>query len=148
MILHAGLVARRLAGRWRGALIEGTAGAGKSDLALRAMDAGWRLVADDRVIVFNSGGGLFGRAPVSLAGRLEARSVGILTMPHLPLAEISFVVRCAESRDELARLPAADTRTILAIALPRISLLALDASAPALLAAAIRWLGGGRQAEY
>ena len=50
-------------GGWRGALIEGPSGAGKSDLALRALDAGFRLVADDRVVVWTSGGRLFGRAP-------------------------------------------------------------------------------------
>jgi serine kinase of HPr protein (carbohydrate metabolism regulator) len=50
MILHAGLVALRLAGFWRGALICGPSGAGKSDLALKALDAGFRLVADDRVV--------------------------------------------------------------------------------------------------
>ena len=37
MIVHAGLIAMRLRGRWRGALIEGPAGAGKSDLALRCL---------------------------------------------------------------------------------------------------------------
>ena len=35
MILHAGLVALRLDGYWRGALIQGPSGAGKSDLALK-----------------------------------------------------------------------------------------------------------------
>ena len=37
MILHAGLVALRVDGFWRGALILGPSGAGKSDLALRLM---------------------------------------------------------------------------------------------------------------
>ena len=34
MIRHAGLVARRAGGVWRGVLIEGPSGSGKSDLAL------------------------------------------------------------------------------------------------------------------
>ena len=50
MIAHAGLLAQRIGGRWKGALIEGPSGAGKSDLALKALDAGFRLVADDRVM--------------------------------------------------------------------------------------------------
>ena len=61
MILHAGLVARRQDGYWRGVLIEGASGAGKSDLALRALDHGFRLVADDRVVVWASGGALYGQ---------------------------------------------------------------------------------------
>ena len=72
MILHAGLVARRQDGYWRGVLIEGASGAGKSDLALRALDHGFRLVADDRVVVWASGGALYGRAPDSLAYLGEA----------------------------------------------------------------------------
>jgi hypothetical protein len=56
MIRHAGLIARRVAGTWRGALIEGPSGVGKSDLALRALDQGFVLVADDRTLVFVSGG--------------------------------------------------------------------------------------------
>jgi serine kinase of HPr protein (carbohydrate metabolism regulator) len=48
MIRHAGLVATRLGGRWRGALIEGPSGTGKSDLANRMIATGFRLVADDR----------------------------------------------------------------------------------------------------
>ena len=49
MVRHAGLIALWDAGVWRGALIEGVSGAGKSDLMLRALQAGWTLVADDRV---------------------------------------------------------------------------------------------------
>ena len=36
-IVHGGLIARRRAGFWRGVLIEGPSGSGKSDLALRAL---------------------------------------------------------------------------------------------------------------
>ena len=77
MILHASLVALRLSGVWRGALIEGASGAGKSDLALRALGEGFALAADDRVVVFASGGRLYGRSPAPLAGMIEARGVGI-----------------------------------------------------------------------
>ena len=58
MIRHAGLIARRMGGVWRGVLIEGPSGAGKSDLALRALDQGFRLVADDRVVVWTDAGRL------------------------------------------------------------------------------------------
>jgi serine kinase of HPr protein (carbohydrate metabolism regulator) len=72
MIRHAGLVALRLDGLWRGALIEGPSGGGKSDLALRAIEAGFRLVADDRVVVWTSGGALFGRAPDPIRELIES----------------------------------------------------------------------------
>src|SRR4051812_25700980 len=93
--IHAGLVATRRDGRWVGVLIEGSSGVGKSDLALRALDTGFRLVADDRVILWASGGRLFGRAPASLAGLAELRGVGVVSVPFLALCEVVLIVRCA-----------------------------------------------------
>ena len=63
MIRHAGLIARFEPPVWRGVLIDGPSGSGKSDLALRALDGGWMLVADDRVLVWACEGRLYGRAP-------------------------------------------------------------------------------------
>ncbi|MEG0819600.1 MAG: serine kinase, partial [Brevundimonas sp.] len=45
--LHATAVARYSPAGWRGVLIQGPSGVGKSDLALRLIGQGWRLVADD-----------------------------------------------------------------------------------------------------
>ncbi|GGI70564.1 hypothetical protein GCM10007973_04420 [Polymorphobacter multimanifer] len=60
-------------------LLLGASGAGKSDLALRLLDRGWRLVADDRVVLATSPTGrLTAGAPPPLAGLLEVRGVGIL----------------------------------------------------------------------
>ena len=92
MIRHASLVATRMAGRWRGALIEGPSGTGKSDLTIRMMVSGFRLVADDRVIVWTSGGKLFGRAPEPLSGLLEARGVGIIPAAPLDFCQVSLLV--------------------------------------------------------
>ena len=63
MIVHAGLVALRHGGLWRGALITGPSGSGKSDLALRCLEHGFRLVADDRVLLSGP------QAASSMAGR-------------------------------------------------------------------------------
>ena len=94
VIVHAGLIALRLSGFWRGVLIEGPSGAGKSDLALRALREGFRLVADDRVLLWVSEGRLFGRAPQTLAGLIEARGLDVVHIAHLPLAEVALVARC------------------------------------------------------
>ena len=77
-IRHAGLIARYGPGGWRAALIEGPSGCGKSDLALRCLEAGLRLVADDRTRVWACGGRLFGACPPAIGGLIEARGVGIL----------------------------------------------------------------------
>jgi serine kinase of HPr protein (carbohydrate metabolism regulator) len=141
VVLHGGLVALRLEGRWRGALILGPSGAGKSDLALRAMDAGFRLVADDRVTVWRSGGALYGRAPDPLSGLIEARGTGILAAPSLGYAQVVLAVRCIEAGEAIERMPEPETQTIAGAAVPLIRLDPREASAPAKLRRALLHLG-------
>lgn len=74
-MLCAGCVA--LAGS--GVLILGASGSGKSGLALQLMALGCDLVSDDHTEVTPHQGGLLARAPATIAGRIEARGVGILT---------------------------------------------------------------------
>ncbi len=60
-----------------GVLLRGPSGSGKSDLALRLIDGGARLVADDRVDIYQTRDGLMMAPPESLAGLLEVRGLGI-----------------------------------------------------------------------
>ena len=60
-----------------GVLLRGPSGCGKSDLALRLIDGGAVLVADDRVSLEARAGDLVASAPDALAGLLEVRGVGI-----------------------------------------------------------------------
>jgi len=143
MIRHAGLVATRLAGRWRGALIEGPSGSGKSDLAIRMMVNGFRLVADDRVAVWTSGGRLYGKAPEPLSGLLEARGVGIVPQTPLNLCEIVLLVECRREPGAVERIPDAAPAEVLAVKLPRIELWPFEAAGPAKLRRALEYLGGG-----
>ncbi len=133
MIRHAGLVARRLDGLWRGLLIEGPSGAGKSDLALRTLDRGFRLVADDRVLVWALEGRLYGRAPDVLSGLIEARGLGLLREAPLRYSEIVALVRLETPE----RIPEPATVTILGIALPLLAVNPFEASAPAKLSRAL-----------
>ena len=143
MILHAGLVALRLDGDWLGALIEGPSGAGKSDLALKALDAGFRLVADDRVVVWRSGDALFGRAPSPLVGLIEARGHGILRESPIALARIGLAARCVSAGETIERLPEPCARALAGIALPCFRIDPFEASAPAKLRRALQHLGHG-----
>jgi serine kinase of HPr protein (carbohydrate metabolism regulator) len=141
MILHAGLVALRCGGLWRGALIEGESGAGKSDLALRALAAGFTLVADDRVVVFASGGRVYGRAPAPLAGLIEARGVGVLSRRSLPFARV--VLRVTLASEAVERMPEPSVARLEGVDVAAAQLWPFAASAPAKLAALIEHLGGG-----
>jgi len=141
MIRHAGLVALRLGGLWRGALIEGPSGSGKSDLALRALSEGLSLVADDRVLLWISGGKLYGRAPDPLAGLLESRGLGVLAHTALPFSEVVLAVRCEASAEAVERFPEGETLDCLGIVLPVRPLWPFDPAGPAKLRRALEHLG-------
>jgi serine kinase of HPr protein (carbohydrate metabolism regulator) len=135
---HAGLIARRLAGVWKGALIEGPSGCGKSDLALRCLDLGFRLVADDRVELWASEGRLYGAAPPALAGLLEVRGEGVVRVAALPLAEVVLVAQAGQPE----RAPDPDTTEIAGIALPRLMFSLTEPSAAAKLSRALARFDG------
>lgn len=112
----------------RAALIRGPAGAGKSILALRLMQAAQagligfaRLVGDDRVHVAAAHGRLTVRPAAALAGLLEIRGLGIRRLPFEPLAVAGWVVDLEAAG--AARLPHAEApEAVLAgIRLPRLA---------------------------
>lgn len=86
-----------------GVLLIGKSGTGKSDLALRLIAMGAKLVSDDRSELFVWRGRLYACAPARLAGLIELRGIAILKLPHAPRARIALVV---ELDRESARLPA------------------------------------------
>ncbi|MGF1608990.1 MAG: RNase adapter RapZ [Kiloniellales bacterium] len=124
---------------WPGAqalLLRGPPGAGKSDLALRLIDAGWRLVADDQCQLRVAGGRLLARAPDALAGKLEVRGLGIVVQPYLAEAPVALLVELV-APEAVERLPESAQVELLGIALPRHRLHAFDPSAPAKLRLAL-----------
>ena len=133
MIRHAGLIARRMDGLWRGVLIEGPSGAGKSDLALRALDHGFRLVADDRVLVWTDAGRLFGRAPDPLRGLIEVRGVDVLAVEPVPYCEVALLARLQTPE----RIPDSATEAILGVEVPLLAVEPFETSAPAKLSRAM-----------
>src|SRR5256885_2398180 len=75
-----------------GVLLRGPSGCGKSDLALRLIDQGARLVADDQTELYIDGNDISMTAPVTIAGRIEVRGLGILNVPYLAHAPLRVVV--------------------------------------------------------
>ena len=111
----------------RAVLIEGPAGSGKSDLALRLIDRGAVLIADDRSLVVRTPAGLVVRSPQTLEGRMEVRGIGIVTVPHLGEAPLALVVSLG---DAPPRLPERRRRTIAGIEVRVIIVDPRPASAP------------------
>ena len=123
--VHATTVARYDQGRWRAVMLLGPSGAGKSDLGLRLIGRGWRLVSDDYTRVWASQGALYATAPVQIAGRIEARGVGIVSVETRLIARVVLTVACVPEAVE--RLPEPQTRRFEGVDLP---LFALDPRLP------------------
>lgn len=129
----------------RGVLLRGPSGRGKSDLALRLIDGGARLVADDRVDLDEQGGVLTASSPEPIAGRLEVRGVGIVTVPAVAAAPLELVVELVRLED-IERLPEPRFSNFLGIDVPLIRLVATEVSAAAKVRLAVRSLGRGAMA--
>jgi HPr kinase/phosphorylase len=121
----------------RAVLLRGASGSGKSDLALRLIDAGGRLVADDQSELFRRGGSVIVRAPATIAGLVEVRGIGIVRLDALAEAPVALLVDLVPA-ETLERLPARHAETILGLVLPRIALAPFEASTAAKLRLALR----------
>lgn len=112
----------------RGVLLEGPAGSGKSDLALRLVDDGALLVADDLVLLERRDERLVARA-AGLPGHLAIRGQGIYLVPAAAETTLELAVRLAHGQGP--RLPPAASRRLLQIELPLVELDPSSASAAA-----------------
>jgi HPr kinase/phosphorylase len=119
-----------------GVLIRGPSGSGKSDLALRLIDGGARLVSDDQTALEARDGRLWASAPPSIAGKLEVRGLGIVAVPGVAAAPLGLVVDLVPP-DRIERLPEASTATLLGVILPILQVSPFEASAPAKLRLAV-----------
>jgi serine kinase of HPr protein (carbohydrate metabolism regulator) len=129
--VHATSVALRVKTRWRAVLLRGPSGSGKSDLALRLIEAGGRLVSDDQTHLARLGRSLVATPPPALAGMIEARGVGIVRLQRnqlLAQARVALLVDLVPP-ERVERLPEPQTETLLEIAVPRLDLAAFEGSA-------------------
>ena len=114
----------------RAVLIRGPSGGGKSDLALRLIDGGAALVADDQTELAAVDGRLVASPPATIAGLLEVRGIGILRLPHRPHSPLALVVDLVEPA-AVERLPEPDSVCFLGQQIPAVRLAAFEASTPA-----------------
>lgn len=133
-----------------GVLVFGRSGAGKSALALSAIDlarlAGRfaTLVADDRVWLSVVSGRLVAEAPAAIAGLVEIRGCGPVPCPCEPRAVIDRVVWLVSAADAPRVADEAATEVLLGVSLPRLDLAEGESAGGA--RALLAWLDrpGGR----
>ena len=122
----------------RAVLLRGESGAGKSDLALRFLALGGdgddlpALISDDQVWVERKANGrLMATAPRTLAGKIEVRGVGIMTVAHRSEAPLVLVCDLATG-DGVPRLPPdpLDCTEMAGVSVPCLTLTPFEASAP------------------
>jgi HPr kinase/phosphorylase len=143
LLIHATTVA--IGGR--AVLLRGPSGSGKSDLALRLIDAGARLVADDQSELWREGGAVLVRAPSSIAGLIEVRGIGILRLDPLPVARLALVADVVPS-ETVERLPDQTTEIFFGVAIPLVALAPFEASAAAKLRFALTAANGDGSAHH
>lgn len=120
-----------------GVLLRGPSGSGKSDLALRLIDGGAVLVADDRVVLSEQAGSVQASAPETIHGKLEVRGIGIVTLPAEPVSVLRLVIDLVEGH-AVERLPKAAETVLLGVTLPVLRLAPFEASASSKVRLALR----------
>ena len=95
----------------RGVLILGPSGSGKSALALAlmahasTMGAFSALIGDDRIFVDEAHGRLIARGAPNMAGVIERRTAGLITVRHEPEAVVRLAVELCERGRRWPRMP-------------------------------------------
>jgi HPr kinase/phosphorylase len=120
----------------RAVLLRGRSGAGKSDLALRLIEGGARLVADDQVNLQRAGDRVLVTAPAAIAGLLEVRGVGIVRIEAIAEATLAMLADLVPS-EEVERFPEARREDVLGVPISSITLSPFEASAAAKLRLAL-----------
>ncbi|MGB7406265.1 MAG: HPr kinase/phosphatase C-terminal domain-containing protein [Pacificimonas sp.] len=118
-----------------GVMIVGPSGSGKSDLALRLVDRGAILIADDQTVLGKAGDRISARAVAGFEGKIELRGVGIVTLPHQKEATVKLIVRLSTL---VPRVPDPRVETHLGIDVPVMKFDAMRPSTPLLVEIALR----------
>jgi HPr kinase/phosphorylase len=125
-------------------LLRGPSGAGKSDLALRAIEAGWTLVSDDRTVLVREHSRLLASPPPSLAGLIEVRGLGLVAAPSAQRVPVALLVDLVAPA-VIERMPDISLIEIDGVQIPRFDLAPFESSALAklklMLTAAARRVG-------
>lgn len=96
----------------KGLLFLGESGSGKSDLALRLIDKGAYLIADDQTILTLKNNRIFLSCPETIKSKLEIRGIGIIDISSIKEHQLDIVFQLKSFR-EIERLPKDNQITLL-----------------------------------
>lgn len=124
-----------------GVLLRGPSGSGKSDLALRLIDGGARLIADDWTEIAVEAGRAVLSPPPAIAGLIEARGLGVLALGGESRVPLVLVVDLVDPAT-VERLPEPSRCEIAGVMVPCVRLAPFEASAAAKVRLAVRVAAG------
>ena len=124
-----------------GVILRGASSSGKSDLALRLINEGAQLVADDQILLNSNGKELFASAPAKLLGLMEVRGVGIIELDYIKNIKVEVIFDLVK-KDRISRLPDSLTTNIDGVSVPRIRLFPFEVSASTKLTIAVKMFTG------
>ena len=124
-----------------GVIFRGASGSGKSDLALRLIDSGANLIADDVTELTVEKGALVARAPKTIRHLLEVRGIGVLKIGGASQAELGVVIDLVTPK-EVDRRPEEQSLAILGRHVPLFRICPFEASSPAKVRLIVRQLKG------
>jgi HPr kinase/phosphorylase len=110
-------------------LLRGPPGSGKSDLALRLIDDGAQLIADDQTLLRRAASRVVASAPPEISGLIEIRGIGILRIDPAEATPLFLIVDLVAS-GAIERLPERRWEALLGVDVPLITLAPFEASAP------------------
>jgi serine kinase of HPr protein (carbohydrate metabolism regulator) len=123
----------------RAVMIEGRSGSGKSDLALRLIDRGARLVSDDYTIARRQGKVLLASPPPNIAGQMEVRGIGLVDVEHVSDVPVCLIVQLFDVVDRMPPVP--EKRVVAGVSVPVMKIAPMENSAPIKVELAVKAFG-------
>ena len=124
-----------------GVIFRGPTGIGKSDLSLRLIDNGAKLISDDITELAIENETLIARAPKTIRHLLEVRGIGVLKIGGAQQVKLGVVIDLV-TPEQIERRPENQSVKILGKNVPLFRIFPLEASSPAKVRLIVRQLKG------
>lgn len=86
------------------------------------------MISDDYTVLTREHGALIASAPGTIAGLIEVRGLGIVTVPHVDKVPVALVVRLSDAPERMP--PGDDVRSIAGVSVREVAIDPRSASAP------------------